>query len=127
MVAGLAAMFFFCSPTEPILGDINCRVLDDPRIAGRRAWSRAARDPVGGGSLVALLKRMEGCGRRWTDARGSSRPTPISALDHAAKSRAHSSVGERSLHTGEVQGSIPCAPTTLFSPEYLTTHQVDAP
>src|SRR6516165_3853708 len=27
-------------------------------------------------------------------------------------SRAHSSAGERSLHTGEVQGSIPCAPTT---------------
>ena len=26
-------------------------------------------------------------------------------------SRAHSSAGERSLHTGEVQGSIPCAPT----------------
>ncbi len=25
--------------------------------------------------------------------------------------RAHSSAGERSLHTGEVQGSIPCAPT----------------
>jgi hypothetical protein len=27
------------------------------------------------------------------------------------KTRAHSSAGERSLHTGEVQGSIPCAPT----------------
>jgi hypothetical protein len=31
--------------------------------------------------------------------------------DRAQKSRAHSSAGERSLHTGEVQGSIPCAPT----------------
>src|SRR6266849_3787958 len=29
-----------------------------------------------------------------------------------AKSRTHSSAGERSLHTGEVQGSIPCASTT---------------
>src|SRR5690349_6000452 len=27
------------------------------------------------------------------------------------KSRTHSSAGERSLHTGEVQGSIPCAST----------------
>jgi hypothetical protein len=31
------------------------------------------------------------------------------------KSRAHSSAGERSLHTGEVQGSIPCAPTRTFN------------
>jgi hypothetical protein len=37
-------------------------------------------------------------------------------------SRAHSSAGERSLHTGEVQGSIPCAPTinTIKSITYLT-------
>ena len=33
------------------------------------------------------------------------------ALTHDG--RAHSSAGERSLHTGEVQGSIPCAPTSL--------------
>jgi hypothetical protein len=34
------------------------------------------------------------------------------ALGRAAyKSRTHSSAGERSLHTGEVQGSIPCAST----------------
>jgi hypothetical protein len=30
-------------------------------------------------------------------------------------SRAHSSAGERSLHTGEVQGSIPCAPTSIVN------------
>jgi hypothetical protein len=38
------------------------------------------------------------------------------------KSRAHSSAGERSLHTGEVQGSIPCAPTrnTIKSIAYAT-------
>src|ERR1700720_2664500 len=35
------------------------------------------------------------------------------AVVHAPKSRAHSSAGERSLHTGEVQGSIPCAPTSF--------------
>src|SRR6266567_4997620 len=39
-----------------------------------------------------------------------------------AKSRTHSSAGERSLHTGEVQGSIPCASTrnTIKSIIYLT-------
>src|SRR5437868_7719365 len=37
----------------------------------------------------------------------------LSALDFAGKSRTHSSAGERSLHTGEVQGSIPCASTRL--------------
>ena len=37
------------------------------------------------------------------------------AVVHARKSRAHSSAGERSLHTGEVQGSIPCAPTRTFN------------
>src|SRR5712675_2949171 len=37
------------------------------------------------------------------------------ASDGARKSRAHSSAGERSLHTGEVQGSIPCAPTRIFN------------
>src|ERR1700730_3357612 len=37
------------------------------------------------------------------------------AVVHAPKSRAHSSAGERSLHTGEVQGSIPCAPTRIFN------------
>src|ERR1700719_310418 len=46
-------------------------------------------------------------------------PTPrfvnrtLLALMHDG--RAHSSAGERSLHTGEVQGSIPCAPTSLRS------------
>lgn len=38
-----------------------------------------------------------------------------SAFDRARNSRAHSSAGERSLHTGEVQGSIPCAPTRSSS------------
>src|SRR5216117_4163043 len=39
----------------------------------------------------------------------------LPALDRARKSRTHSSAGERSLHTGEVQGSIPCA-STIFRP-----------
>jgi hypothetical protein len=90
---------FYVLLLSRFLGDVNCRVRDDPRDSGRRAWLSAGRDPAGGGSLVAVLKRMEGCGWRWTDARGSSRPTPISAIDRAAKSRAHSSAGERSLHT----------------------------
>src|SRR4051812_9177906 len=34
------------------------------------------------------------------------------ALETARQSRTHSSAGERSLHTGEVQGSIPCASTS---------------
>jgi hypothetical protein len=38
------------------------------------------------------------------------------AFDRARKSRTHSSAGERSLHTGEVQGSIPCASTTFDLP-----------
>ena len=41
----------------------------------------------------------------------------------ARQFRAHSSAGERSLHTGEVQGSIPCASTikarTPFRPAFL--------
>jgi hypothetical protein len=37
----------------------------------------------------------------------------LQALTHDG--RAHSSAGERSLHTGEVQGSIPCAPTRTFN------------
>src|SRR3954452_13541344 len=36
----------------------------------------------------------------------------LSALDRTRESRTHSSAGERSLHTGEVQGSIPCASTS---------------
>jgi hypothetical protein len=41
------------------------------------------------------------------------------------KSRAHSSAGERSLHTGEVQGSIPCAPTRIdLRPFQFTSHQL---
>src|SRR5260370_41495169 len=44
-----------------------------------------------------------------------SDPTPLWAFDRRRKSRAHSSAGERSLHTGEVQGSIPCAPTRSFN------------
>ena len=35
----------------------------------------------------------------------------VPTADFADKSRTHSSAGERSLHTGEVQGSIPCAST----------------
>src|ERR1700730_9974048 len=41
------------------------------------------------------------------------------AVVHARKSRAHSSAGERSLHTGEVQGSIPCAPTRIANKQGL--------
>jgi hypothetical protein len=36
---------------------------------------------------------------------------PATSCVTAAEIRVHSSAGERSLHTGEVQGSIPCAPT----------------
>src|SRR5260370_2130448 len=49
-----------------------------------------------------------------------SDPTPLPAFDRARKSRAHSSAGERSLHTGEVQGSIPCAPTMFKGFRALT-------
>src|ERR1700710_515030 len=37
------------------------------------------------------------------------------ALGCAPQSRTHSSAGERSLHTGEVQGSIPCASTRTIN------------
>src|ERR1700704_6601505 len=43
-------------------------------------------------------------------------------LDRAAISRTHSSAGERSLHTGEVQGSIPCA-STMFPPARFSSDQ----
>jgi hypothetical protein len=50
-------------------------------------------------------------------------PTPRfvnrTLLASSTDGRAHSSAGERSLHTGEVQGSIPCAPTTQ-SPNLLS-------
>src|ERR1700761_7452284 len=56
------------------------------------------------------------------DAAGAQSPldTPAPrfvnrASGHACGGRAHSSAGERSLHTGEVQGSIPCAPTITFN------------
>ena len=39
---------------------------------------------------------------------------PSGVRNRCTKSRAHSSAGERSLHTGEVIGSIPIAPTILF-------------
>src|SRR5260370_11530315 len=43
-----------------------------------------------------------------------SDPRPIyRPLIGSQKFRTHSSAGERSLHTGEVQGSIPCA-STIF-------------
>ena len=50
----------------------------------------------------------------WRHASSQFRPD-WQVFDEAQHSRAHSSAGERSLHTGEVQGSIPCAPTSLRS------------
>ena len=38
--------------------------------------------------------------------------TSFPAFEIARQSRTHSSAGERALHTGEVQGSIPCASTS---------------
>src|SRR5262249_49616327 len=65
----------------------------DPGAPG----ARVARPPAG--SVIKSLLRvrsLDTCGPRFVNR---------------ALSRAHSSAGERSLHTGEVQGSIPCAPT----------------
>src|SRR6201996_8336383 len=65
------------------------------------------------------------------DAAGAQSPldTPAPrfvnrASGHTSGGRAHSSAGERSLHTGEVQGSIPCAPT--IGSGTPTTYQIDS-
>src|ERR687891_889580 len=59
--------------------------------------------------------------------RGTYQPSPDSA--NLSRSRAHSSAGERSLHTREVPGSIPGAPIlgNGFSKPILPFHAVACP
>jgi hypothetical protein len=63
-----------------------------------------------------LLRRLDSDRRHFVNRGHERRVCPLrrpiyGVRSGAKKSRTHSSAGERSLHTGEVQGSIPCAST----------------
>src|SRR5205814_3933507 len=61
---------------------------------------------------VSTSSRLDTPGSHFVNRRLENCIVPACAALHCAqKSRTHSSAGERSLHTGEVQGSIPCAST----------------
>ena len=68
-----------------------------------RAWRRRARR-----RFRAQIRTTIACSRGWARCTGDGPALHRSALS----GRALSSAGERSLHTGEVVGSIPTAPTT---------------
>ena len=97
-----------CSPTPPAPAS---RAEPEPAgrgVAADRAGFRAAGFRQIGDRRSPLDTPAPHFVNRASAVIRDRRPIAAAVPD---RSRAHSSAGERSLHTGEVQGSIPCAPT----------------
>ena len=128
-------------PNSPIEAMLAAEPAPPPKAGRARQWRRAAHRRLRGrrharrahpGAAVPRLPRpparARNCQRAYSARltldtvgpalRKSRALTACRSTDAVAglicrQSRTHSSAGERSLHTGEVQGSIPCA-STIF-------------
>ena len=106
------------SPIDAILAAETARDRASDRSAGRRT-RRARRQTAISPTASARCRAMPRACRTATSRRAaiSSRPASLDTSSSALlispgrHGRALSSAGERSLHTGEVVGSIPTAPT----------------